>query len=174
MPYWMILLLVYDLKSLCLLSRYPAPHSSGESFPNDIPVSRLAGEIKVQQDHNEISEALAFESVNNEDKVKPDMENVKGITNLPLNSNTKEIFDNNNSNFYENPKNEFVHASASSMGQEESFIESATSIAVAEFETKKHIWSDTSGKSEKELVSYDVEDILSEEQVEDGIHLGSV
>ena len=53
------------------------------------------------------------------------------------------------------------------MGQEESFIELVTTIADAEFETKEHIWSDTFGKPEKEFVSYDVENILGEDNVID-------
>ena len=53
------------------------------------------------------------------------------------------------------------------MGQEESFIELVTTIAIAEFETKKHIWSDTFGKPEKGFVSYDVENILGEDNVID-------
>merc|ERR1711875_193475 len=64
--------------------------TTGESFPNDTPESRLTSEIKVQHEFNEISEVLAYEPDNNEDKVKSVKENIENKEDLPHDSNTKE------------------------------------------------------------------------------------
>ena len=101
----------------------------GESFPNVIPASKLASEIKVQHEVDDVSEVLARERGNDEDKVKPEVENLK---------------------------NELVPALANHVGQEES-VELVTTIAIAEFETKKPIWSGTSVKPREDLVRYDAE-----------------
>ena len=51
--------------------------TTDESFPNVLPASRLLSEIKVQHKVDEISEVLNREPGNNEDKVKPEVENLK-------------------------------------------------------------------------------------------------
>ena len=77
----------------------------------------------------------ACEPSNNEGVVKPDMENIAGNENHPFNSNSEEIFNNINSNFNEDPKNNFIHA----VGLEESIVELVTRIAIAEFENKEDL-----------------------------------
>ena len=55
----------------------PKVTSTEESVPNDIQASRLAGEIKVEHELDDVSEALAHKPGNNGDKVKPDMDYMK-------------------------------------------------------------------------------------------------
>ena len=58
--------------------------TTGESFPNNIPASRIAGEIKVKHEPDDVSEVLTREPGINKDKVRFDMENIEGNENLLL------------------------------------------------------------------------------------------
>ena len=62
------------------------------------------------------------------------MENVKGITNLPLISNIEEIFEDNNSNF------EFASASSNSMEQEVCYLNCCCRIWNEEAHLVWYIW----------------------------------
>ena len=112
--------------------------TTGESFPNVIPASRLVNEIKIQHDFDEISEVLTHESGNNEDKVKTVVENLK---------------------------NELVPALADHVRQEEPDDLSAIN-AVAEFQNNNETWSG-SVKAGKDLICYDVKEMLDEDDVVD-------
>ena len=50
------------------------------------------------------------------------------------------------------------------MKQEESDNESTATNAVTEIETKTHIWSGTSGNLGRDLVRFNVEEIMSEDK----------
>ena len=128
----------------------------------------LRSETKVEHELADISEVFAREYGNDEDKVKPNKENIEGNGNLPHNSNIQEIYEDDNSKFNEDPINNSIHAPADNVEQEESVVESVTTtIAIAVFETKKPIWFGTSGKPRKDLIRYDAKEIPDEDDVVD-------
>ena len=114
--------------------------TTDESFPNVLPASRLLSEIKVQHKVDEISEVLNREPGNNEDKVKPEVENLK---------------------------NELVPALANHVGQERSDDELPAINAFAEFQNNDETWSDGRVNAGNHLICYDVKEMPEEDDVVD-------
>jgi len=94
--------------------------------------------LKIGKKVDEISEVLARERGNDEDKVKPEVENLK---------------------------NELVPALADYVGQEESDNELPAINAVAEFQSNNETWSDVRVKSGKDLICFNVEEIADEDDM---------
>ena len=118
-------------------------------------------------DPDEISEVLAREPGNNEVKVKPDKESIENKEYLLPDSITEEDLDDNGSKSNEKRKNEFARALADRVWEEESDDELSAINAVAEFQNNKESWSEGRVKAGKDLICFDVEESMGEDQVED-------
>ena len=102
-------------------------------------------------------------------EVKLVTENIES-NNIPApDSNITGAFDDAKPNINEYLKSGFICAPADHVRQEESDNESVAANVVAEFESKKETWSENFVQLGKDLICFDVNEITSEEQVEDAV-----